>query len=219
MKLIGAGFGRTGTMSLKAALEQVGYGPCFHMIDLIKGEMSLPVWEAASKGEPVDFEQALEGWESTIDWPACTYWEQLVEIWPDALVLLSVRDPDDWYESCINSIHAAAELGTRGELGGGPVDPPPPDVMETINRIVWDGTFGGLDRFQEDRESAIETFKRNNEAVKAKVPADQLLVYEITEGWGPLCEFLGVEVPDAPMPHLNDTETFRAMFGMPALSS
>jgi hypothetical protein len=213
MKLLGAGFGRTGTMSLKAALEQIGYGPCFHMIDLIKGEMPLPAWDAASQGQQVDFEQALDGWESTIDWPACTYWEQLVEIWPDVPVLLSVRDPDKWYESCLNSIHEAAQRGSRGELGGD--HPPPPDVMEVINRIVWEGTF--KDRFQEDPEFAIDTFNAHNEAVKAKVPADRLLVYEVQEGWGPLCDFLGAEEPDTPFPHLNDTESFRGMFGMGAV--
>jgi sulfotransferase family protein len=217
MKLIGAGFGRTGTMSLKAALEQVGYGPCFHMIDLIKGEMPLPDWDAASRGEEVDYVRALQGWESTIDWPACTYWERLVEIWPDAKVLLSVRDPDKWYESCLNSIHEAAEMGTRGELGGGPVPPPSTEVMEVINRIVWEGTFEN--RFEEDRQFAIDTFNSHNEAVRAKVPADRLLVYEVKEGWGTLCEFLEVDEPDAPFPHLNDTASFRGMFGMPALSS
>jgi Sulfotransferase domain len=214
MKLIGAGFGRTGTMSLKAALEQIGYGPCFHMIDLIKGQMELEPWEAAYKGEPVDFEAALDGWESTIDWPACTYWEQLVETFPEAKVLLTVRDPDKWYESCLNSIHEAAERGSRGELGGD--HPPPPEVMAVINGLIWDGTFHG--RFQEDRGYAIDVFNRHNEAVKAGVPSDRLLVYDINEGWGPLCEFLGEEVPDTPLPHLNDTASFRGMFGMPALS-
>jgi hypothetical protein len=214
VKLIGAGFGRTGTMSLKAALEQIGHGPCFHMIDLIKGEMELPPWKAAAEGEEVDFESVLEGWESTIDWPACTYWERLVEVFPDAKVLLTVRDPDKWYESCLNSIHEAAERGGRGELGGD--HPPPPEVMAVINDMIWNGTFEG--RFREDREFATDVFNSHNEAVKAAVPADRLLVYEVKEGWGTLCEFLGVEEPDAPFPHLNDTASFRGMFGMPALS-
>jgi hypothetical protein len=214
MKLIGAGFGRTGTMSLKAALEQIDHGPCFHMIDLIKGAMPLEPWKAAAEGKDVDFEAALEGWESTIDWPACTYWERLIEIWPDEKVLLTVRDPDTWYESCLNSIHEAAERGRRGELGGD--HPPPPEVMAVINGMIWDGTFKG--RFEEDREFAIDVFNRHNEAVKAKVPPDRLLVYEVKEGWGPLCEFLGVEEPGGPFPHLNDTASFRGMFGMPALT-
>jgi hypothetical protein len=214
MKLIGAGFGRTGTMSLKAALEQIDHGPCFHMIDLIKGAMPLPAWEAAADGEDVDFEATLDGWESTIDWPACTYWERLVEVFPDAKVLLTVRDPDGWYESCLNSIHEAAERGSRGELGG--EHPPPPEVMAVINDMIWNGTFEG--RFQDDREFAIDVFNRHNESVKAGVDSDRLLVYEVKEGWGPLCDFLGEEAPDTPFPHLNDTASFRGMFNMPALS-
>jgi hypothetical protein len=216
MKLIGAGFGRTGTMSLKQALEQIGYGPCFHMIDLIKDPTPLPYWQAAARGEPVDWKAAFDGWESTVDWPGCTYWEQLVEVWPDVPVLLTVRDPDAWYESCIKSIHEAATVATKGELEGGTERPPSAETMETINHQIWDGTFEG--RF-EDRDFAIGLFQEHNEAVKAGVPADRLLVWEVSEGWGPLCEFLGVEAPDGPFPHLNDRDSFRHMMGLPALSS
>lgn len=216
MKLIGAGFGRTGTMSLKAALEQIGYGPCFHMIDLIKDPTPLHYWKSAAAGEPMDWEQALDGWESTIDWPACTYWEQLIQVWPEARVLLSVRDPDAWYESTVKSIKEAAEAGTKGELKGGTAPPPSPETMATINHQIWDGTFEG--RF-EDREFAIAKFEEHNEAVKAGVPEDRLLVYEVGQGWGPLCEFLRVEEPDGPFPHLNDRDSFRQMIGLPALSS
>jgi Sulfotransferase domain len=164
----------------------------------------------------VDWEQALDGWESTIDWPACTYWREHIEVWPDAPVLLSVRDAEAWYESCLKSIHEAAEKGTRGELEGGTVAPPDPEVMETINRQIWSGTFEG--RF-EDRDYAIAKYHQHNEAVRAGVPEDRLLVYEVKEGWGPLCDFLGVEAPDAPFPHLNDRDSFRAMIGLPALSA
>ena len=216
MKVIGAGFGRTGTMSLKAALERLGFGPCFHMIDLIRDPTPLPYWQAAADGEKVDWAEALDGWESTIDWPGCTFWEEMAEIWPDAPVLLSVRDPDAWYRSTYNSIHEAKEMALRGELQGNTEEPPDPAVMQMINGLIWKGTFKG--RFT-DKEFALEVFRRHNEDVKSKVPADRLLVYEIKQGWGPLCDFLGVEVPDEPMPHLNDTESFRNMFGMPALAA
>ena len=216
MKVIGAGFGRTGTMSLKAALERLGFGPCFHMIDLIRDPTPLPYWQAAADGEKVDWTEALDGWESTIDWPGCTYWEEMAEIWPDAPVLLSVRDPEAWYRSTVNSIHEAKEMALRGELQGNTEEPPDPAVMQMINGLIWKGTFKG--RFT-DKEFALEVFRRHNEDVKSKVPADRLLVYEIKQGWGPLCDFLGVEVPDEPMPHLNDTESFRNMFGMPALAA
>ena len=215
MKVIGAGFGRTGTMSLKAALEQLGCGPCFHMIDLIRDPEPLPHWVAAANGERVDWTEALEGWESSVDWPGCTFWEQMAETWPDAPVLLSVRDPEAWYRSCLNSIHAAKEMALAGELEGGDEDGPSPEVVGMINNLIWNGTFKG--RFLE-KDYALEVFHRHNEYVKAKVPANRLLVYEIKQGWEPLCEFLGVDVPDTPMPHLNDTESFRNMFGMPALA-
>jgi hypothetical protein len=216
MKVIGAGFGRTGTMSLKAALERLGFGPCFHMIDLIRDSTPLPHWQAAADGEKVDWTEALDGWESTIDWPGCTFWEEMAEIWPDAPVLLSVRDPEAWYRSTYNSIHEAKEMALRGELQGNTEEPPDPAVMQMINGLIWKGTFKG--RFT-DKEFALEVFRRHNEDVKSKVPADRLLVYEIKQGWGPLCDFLGVEVPGEPMPHLNDTESFRNMFGMPALAA
>lgn len=216
MKLVGAGFGRTGTMSLKAGLERIGYGPSFHMIDLIRNPEPLPHWQAAVEGEDVDWDAAFEGWESTVDWPGCSFWEQYVELWPEAPVVLNVRDPDRWYESCLNSIHAAKEAAAKGELTGATEDPPSPEVMKMISGLIWDGTFAG--RFLE-RDFAIDVFERHNEAVKARVPADRLLVWEVEQGWGPLCEFLGVEPPDEPFPHLNDTESFRAMFGMAPLAA
>jgi sulfotransferase family protein len=213
MKVIGAGFGRTGTMSLKGALEQLGFGPSFHMIDVARQPELLPGWQAAVDGEPVDWTEIFDGWESTVDWPACTFWEQIWETFPDAKVLLSVRDPEAWYASCLKSIHASAQAAGRGELEGGSVDVSP-EAMKMINGLIWNGTFEG--RF-EDKEFAIRVFNAHNEDVKRKVPADRLLVYEIAEGWEPLCEFLEVPVPDAPMPHLNDATSFRAMVGLPAL--
>jgi hypothetical protein len=216
MKVIGAGFGRTGTMSLKAALEQLGFGPSFHMIDLVRDPGPLPLWQAAADGEEVDWTDALDGWESTVDWPGCTFYEQMLETWPDLPVLLSVREPGAWYQSCANSIHEAKEMALRGELEGGGEDPPSPEVLAMINDLIWNGTFHG--RFLE-RDYALEVFRRHNEQVRDRVPADQLLVYEVTQGWEPLCSFLGVDVPDGPFPHLNDTASFRTMFGMPALAT
>jgi hypothetical protein len=216
MQVIGAGFGRTGTMSLKAALEQIGYGPSFHMIDLVRDPAPLPYWQAAAAGESVDWTEALAGWESTVDWPGCTFWAEMAATWPEAPVLLSVRDPEAWYRSCVNSIHAAKEMALRGELEGGSEDPPDPAVIGMINDLIWNGTFHG--RFLE-KDYALEIYKAHNDRVRETVPADRLLVYEISEGWEPLCAFLGVPVPDGPMPHLNDTASFRSMFGMPALAT
>jgi hypothetical protein len=213
VKVIGAGFGRTGTMSLKAALEQLGAGPCFHMIDIIRDPSQLPYWQAAADGEPVDWEDALDGWEASVDWPGCTFYEQHMETWPDAPVLLTVRDPEAWYRSVSNSIYAAKEMAMRGELKPPEENPPSPEVMQMINGLIWNGTFHG--RFHE-KDYALKVFHDHNEDVKRTVPPDRLVVYEIGQGWGPLVEMLGVQAPDAPFPHLNDTESFRQMFGMPA---
>lgn len=214
MKVIGAGFGRTGTMSQKAALEQLGFGPSFHMIDLARSPELLPGWQAAVDGEDVDWQELLKGWESTVDWPGCTFWEQIWATFPDAKVLLSVRDPEAWYASCQKSIHASAQAAARGELEGGSVEVSP-EAMRMINGLIWNGTFHG--RF-DDKDFAIGVFEDHNENVKRKVPADRLLVYEIAEGWEPLCKFLEVPVPDSPMPHLNDADSFRAMVGLPQLA-
>jgi hypothetical protein len=216
VKVIGAGFGRTGTMSLKAALEQLGAGPCFHMIDIIRDPTPLPYWEAAVEGEKVDWKEALGGWESSVDWPGCSFYEEHMETWPDAPVLLTVRDPERWYKSVANSIYAAKEMAMRGELRPQEENPPSPDVMRMINGLIWDGTFHG--RFHE-KDYALKVFEEHNEDVKRTVPADRLVVYEVGQGWGPLADMLGVEPPDAEFPHLNDTESFRQMFGMPAAAA
>lgn len=216
MKVIGAGFGRTGTMSLKAALEQLGFGPSFHMIDIISHPETLPYWQAAVRGERVDWREALAGWESTVDWPGCTYWEEMAELWPDAKILLSVREPEAWYRSCLDSIYQANKLALGGDLDPDSEHEINHDVARYIRELIWVGTF--QDRF-DDKDFALEVFDAHNENVKRKVDPDRLLVYEIKQGWGPLCEFLQVPVPDTPLPHLNDTNTFRETFGLPALKA
>ena len=201
-------------MSQKAALEQLGFGPSFHMIDVARRPELLPDWQAAVDGEAVEWATLFEGWESTVDWPACTFWEEIWAAFPDAKVLLSVREEEAWYASCAKSIHASAQAAAKGELEGGTVEVSA-EAMKMINGLIWDGTFEG--RF-DDKDFAIGVYRAHNDYVQSKVPADRLLVYEVKEGWGPLCEFLEVAVPDGPMPHLNDATSFRAMVGLPALS-
>ncbi|MDO8187443.1 sulfotransferase [Conexibacter sp. JD483] len=215
MKVIGAGYGRTGTMSQKGALEQLGFGPCLHMIDVLRDPSLAAPWKAAAAGERVDWVAALDGWGSTIDWPACAFWEQHMEAFPDAKVLLSVRDKEAWHRSCLTTIYEAKEMAGRGELAGNTENAPAGVVLEMINGIIWDGTFHG--RFL-DKQYAFEVFDRHVAEVKAKVPADRLVVFEVSDGWGPLCEGLGVAVPDEPFPHLNDTAAFRQMLGMQPVS-
>ena len=214
MHVIGAGFGRTGTLSLKAALEQLGFAPCLHMVDLISTGERVESWAAAAAGEAVDWRAVLEGYEATVDWPACSFYEQLMAEFPDAKVVLTVRDPDAWYDSTERTMYAAQAAIRENELSGGTQAPPSAELMRVISTLIWDGTFGG--RFTE-RDHAIAVFQRHNEAVKATVPADRLLVYEVAEGWEPLARFLGVETPETPFPRLNDTAAFREMVGMAAL--
>ena len=210
MRLIGAGFGRTGTTSLKAALEKVGFDPCYHMTEVFAHPDHADFWVAAWHGEPVDWDGVLGDYEATVDWPACTFYKELMRRHPDSKVLLSVRDPERWYESTRGTIYELTRLiegstisrlifGIVGLLVFGGFTG---RRSSLANDLIWEGTFDG--RF-EDKAYAIEVFERHNEEVKRHVPQDRLLVYEVREGWGPLCEFLDVPVPDEPFPRLNDT--------------
>lgn len=212
VEVIGAGFGRTGTWSLKAALEQIGFGPCFHMVDLMPHPDRAPMFLAALNGEQVDWNVVFDGFRATVDWPGCTFYRRILAAYPEAKVILSVRDPEKWYASAERTIYALKEAAARGALeGDGPGAPP--EVLQMIRTLIWDTTFE--DRFA-DKDFAIEVFERHNAEVERTVPAEQLLVYEIQQGWGPICDFLGVEAPQGDFPHLNDAESFRKMFGVPA---
>lgn len=212
VQVIGAGFGRTGTWSLKAALEEIGAGPAFHMIDLMPHPDRAAHFLAALQGQPNDWNATFDGYRATVDWPGCTFYKDIMATYPDAKVILSVRDPEKWYASAEKTIYALKEAADRGALeGSGPGAPP--EVLGMIRKLIWETTFEN--RFA-DKDFAIEVFEKHNEDVKQSVPADKLLVYEIQQGWEPICEFLGVPVPEGEFPHLNDAESFRKMFGVPA---
>ena len=215
LKVIGAGFGRTGTMSLKVALEELGFDPCYHMTEVFDHPEHIETWDAAADGYPTDWKTFLKDYEATVDWPACSFYRELMQEYPDAKVLLSVRDPEKWYESTSNTIYNVRRASTSSPLAAaifsiaGVFVPHVKRGAQMVNKLIWEGTFDG--RF-EDRQHAIGVFVRHNEEVVQSVPRDRLLVYEVKEGWKPLCEFLGVEVPsDKPFPHLNDSGDFRRM--------
>lgn len=212
LEVIGAGLGRTGTLSLKAALERLGFGPCYHMTELFSHPEHTPTWEAALRGEPVDWEDVFAGYRATVDWPGAAYYDRLLARYPDAKVLLSVRDPERWYDSVANTIYQAGRLAQAGRPPGGADDPQfaaRARIGRMIDAMAWQRTFGG--QF-EDRARAIATYEAHNRAVQEHVPADKLLVFDVKAGWEPLCRFLGVPVPaDEPFPHLNDTASFRQM--------
>lgn len=192
LKVIGAGLGRTGTMSLKFALEHIGFGPCYHMIEFFAHvPTQLPLWLAAAAGHP-DWDAVFDGYASTVDYPGCTYWRELLAHWPEAKVILTVRDPDSWFESANSTVLAPA---MRERLANTPL------------KAFFDSTVHrDFDERIADREFMTDYFRRWNEAVIAEVPADKLLVFQAKDGWQPLCEFLGVPVPPEPYPRVNSRE-------------
>ena len=212
MKVIGAGFGRTGTASLKAALEELGFSLCYHMTEVFANPDHVEVWEAAMRGDPVDWERPFRDYRATVDWPGAAFYEELMERCRDAKVILTVRYPDRWYESTRSTIYNIQNVASSPVFSLAALFVP---RLRHLRRaalmaadLVWNRTFDG--RF-EDREHAIEVFERWNEAVEMRVSAEKLLVYEVKEGWGPLCEFLGVEAPDEPFPRLNAAADMRRM--------
>ena len=217
MKVIGAGFGRTGTLSLKAALEELGFGPCYHMTELFEHPEHADSWDAARRGEAVDWDVLLGDYEATVDWPGCTFYEGLIERYPEAKVLLSVREPERWYRSTRETVYELSRITVLSPLSRptfrlvGLFVPAIGKVARMNTRLIWDDTFDG--RF-EDEAYAEAVFERHNAEVRRKVPPEKLLVYEVKQGWGPLCAFLGVEVPDKPFPRLNDTAGMRRRIRM-----
>jgi hypothetical protein len=194
LKVIGAGYGRTGTMSMKLALEQLGLGPCYHMVEVFKNPDAVGWWEAAADGKP-DWEKIFAGYESTVDWPSATFYRELADAYPDAKVILTLRDPEAWYASTQATIFARDF---------------PPDSEEPFLRMVAKVVGRLFDNRMHDKDKLISVYNRHNETVKKVIPAERLLVYDLVQGWGPLCSFLGAPVPDAPMPKVNTTEEFQA---------
>jgi Sulfotransferase domain len=226
MRVIGAGFGRTGTTSLKAALQELGFGPSYSLSEVFANPEHLRFWEAARRGPAggrVDWEGFLAGYEVAVDWPACSFYEELMEAFPEAPVILTVRDPPEWYESTRSTIHELRRLTTgppplRAAFAfAGLFVPGVAGAVRLADRLVWEGTFDG--RF-EDRAYAVGVFERHNEAVRQRVPPERLLVFDVREGWAPLCDLLGVEAPDEPFPRLNEArEMRRRLLGHVALSA
>jgi hypothetical protein len=201
--VVGAGVGRTGTHSLKMALEQILGGKCHHMVEVFEHPEQIAVWTDAIHGKPVDWAALMEPYRALVDWPGASLWPELLAANPEALVLLSVRDPEDWYRSASDTIF----LGLGNRIEGGP--PGMSAWMETM-RVLLRERFS--DQF-DDKETMIDAFQRHNARVRDLVPADQLLEWTPSDGWSPICERLGVPVPQDPFPLTNTTEEFRQRFG------
>jgi hypothetical protein len=209
IKLIGAGMPRTGTLTQKVALEMLGFEPCYHWVNVLADLDQVEVWERALDGEEI-WSEVFAGFKATVDWPGGYFWERLLAAYPDAKVLLSVRDPAAWEKSFRETIWSMGHgeslihlLSSARAL----VDPRWRRYVALVDRMFWSGQ-GSFASGHETPEQLIAGFRAHNEAVKATVPPERLLVWEVREGWGPLCEFLGVPEPDQPLPHVNDRETF-----------
>jgi hypothetical protein len=207
LKVIGAGFGRTGTMSLKLALEALGLGPCYHMVEVNRRPEHDAMWLALALGETADWRPMLDGFASTVDWPTTFFWKRLAADNPDARIILTLRDPEEWYASCAATIFARMEEAMRAPSS----DPVRRTHMLMVNTLIVDKTFG--DSLAKD--NAIGVFKAHNQEVASTAPKDRLLVYDIRQGWEPLCLFLGVPVPPTPFPAANSRDDFAARFPKP----
>jgi hypothetical protein len=196
LKVIGAGLGRTGTKSLQTALNILGLGPCHHMTEVFAHPESVALWIEAGAGRP-DWDAIFADYQSVVDYPGAAYWRELAAYYPDAKVVLSVRDPDQWFDSTQATVFAPEGITDRAWRDEGP--------MATFIR-----SFSGvLSGHFHDRAFLTDYFRRHNEAVKRTIPPERLLVCEVGQGWAPLCEFLGAAIPDQPYP----SENSRAEFG------
>ncbi len=193
LKVVGTGLGRTGTKSLHSALNILGVGPCHHMVEVFAHPESTKLWIEASKGRP-DWEAIFAGYHSVVDYPGAQFWRELTAYYPQAKVLHTIRDPDQWFDSTQATIFAPQ----------GPAAMKGP--MSEFFHIFLDN-FGSRIH---DRAFMTEYFRKHSREVVEAIPADRLLVYEVGQGWGPLCEFLGVPVPGQPFPSENSRAEFIA---------
>jgi hypothetical protein len=196
LRVVGAGVGRTGTESLKLALEKLLGGRCYHMLEVLQQpESAIPHWEAAGRGEMPDWEQVFRGYVACVDWPAAAYWPEISEAYPDALVLLSTRSSaEEWYRSAQATIFSIDPTTLSSEGGTGDF------ISGIFRRFTLD---------LQNQSAAITAYEAHNASVRAAIPPGRLLEWQPGDGWGPLCRELGVPEPDEPFPHVNTTEMFR----------
>jgi hypothetical protein len=200
--VIGAGFGRTGTASLKQALERLGFDPCYHMVEVLKDPGTTVGWTAALHGDTAELARLLTGYRATLDFPGCLLWREMTELYPDAKVLLSVRDPKKWYDSALATILRPGSGDRTPEfLAKNPAMAGFPAFRDAM----------GARGFRRDltEDEAIAFFNQHNETVRTTVAPEKLLVFEVSQGWESLCAFLGVDVPNDPFPRVNESGSFR----------
>ena len=208
LQVVGAGLGRTGTHSLKIALEQLLGTPCYHMIETFGRPDDIPVWHRAINGDTARLDRVPRpATRAAVDWPACDFWREIWAANPDAVVLLSSRDTDGWWTSANHTIFQISQREFRPARSSGGRRWQWPWTCSTKTFTVdW-----------QDETEAKRAFELHNADVRASVPADRLIDYRPGDGWEPICEKLGLPIPDEPFPHVNTTDEFRAMVGMEPL--
>lgn len=203
LRVVGAGLGRTGTMSLKLALEQLLGGPCYHMMEVFGKPDVAATWKRAAEGESPDWDAFLADYRATVDWPAAAFWRELSDANPEAVVLLSTRDVDGWWKSASCTIFQVMQR------------PPESGSDMEIEREMILSLFSN--RFTlnwDDEDAAKAAFLKHNGDVRRAIPAERLVEWRPGDGWGPLCAALDLAVPDEPYPHVNTTDEFRQMAGL-----
>ena len=206
LKVIGAGFGRTGTLSLCSALNQLDM-PCYHMFEVLENKANkshLDFWRRVANARPgtqFPWQQVFSRYAAAVDNPACCVWRELMQAYPDAKVVLSVhpRGADAWYESTIDTIYFTETMWQFKVLQW--LTPFGRKFGQMCHKLIWQRSHKGT---MDDREAAIAHYHQHVEDVKAAVPADRLLVFSVDQGWKPLCEFLGVAQPEGEFPNVND---------------
>ncbi len=207
MKLIGAGLPRTGTMSQKIALEMLGLSPCYHMVNVLADLTEVPRWDRAVGGEPT-WKEIFEGYQATVDWPGAFFYEELAEAYPEAKVLLSVREPESWVRSMRDTIWGCLYGDSLTQdlcSARGRIEPGWRNYLDLMAEM-WRET--GLLRPDGERLPSGDAMLAYNERVQATIPSERLLVWSVSDGWEPLCEFLELPVPDQPFPRVNDSAQF-----------
>ena len=202
LSVVGAGVGRTGTLSLKLALEQLGFAPCYHMKEIFEKHFDhVAEWERAADGKPVDWRALFAEYRAAVDFPVAAFYSEIASFFSQSKVILTIRDSEAWYKSFIDTIRMPLTV----EL-----PPPLAEWSRMVRRTIVDRVFDG---HLDDKDHVIACFERHNAAVEASVPAERLLVYDVKQGWEPLCAFLGTDVPQQPFPRTNSTEEWWERIG------
>ena len=179
---------------MKIALERLLGAPCYHMVEVIAHPEHVPIWHAAARGQMPDWHELLAGYAAAVDWPAASFWPELSEAFPDAVVLLSVRDAQSWWESANETIFTAIPRSSRTEW------------RHMIAELFARRFTAAI----KDQAAAIAAFDRHYARVRERVPPHRLVEWKPADGWAPLCAALDLPVPDEAFPHRNTTAEFNS---------